>query len=100
MCEVENEDVVGAAPAGDAPTASEWSTILLPTNVWLILQSFDGIPLQFITNKDIIIITIILTITLSLNISSNSVWHHFTSERKKVIQYSLFVERVNSYPVI
>ena len=24
---VENEDVVGAAPTGDAPTTSEWSTI-------------------------------------------------------------------------
>ena len=26
-CAVENEDVVGAAPAGDASTTSEWSTI-------------------------------------------------------------------------
>ena len=26
-----NEDVVGAAPTGDAPTTSELSTILLPT---------------------------------------------------------------------
>ena len=26
-CWVENEDVVGAAPTGDAPTTSEWSTI-------------------------------------------------------------------------
>ena len=25
---VENEDVVGAAPTGDAPTTSEWSTIV------------------------------------------------------------------------
>ena len=25
-CQVENEDVVGAAPTGDAPTTSEWST--------------------------------------------------------------------------
>ena len=25
--EVENEDVVGAAPTGDAPITSEWSTI-------------------------------------------------------------------------
>ena len=24
-CQVENEDVVGAAPAGDAPTTYEWS---------------------------------------------------------------------------
>ena len=36
-CEVENEDVVGAAPTGEAPTTCEWSTILLPTKVRLIL---------------------------------------------------------------
>ena len=35
---VENEDVVGAAPTGDAPSTSEWSTILLPTKVRLILE--------------------------------------------------------------
>ena len=34
-CWVENEDVVGAAPTGGAPTTSEWSTILLPTKVQL-----------------------------------------------------------------
>ena len=37
-CQVDNEDVVGAAPTGDAPTTSEWSTILLPTKVRLILE--------------------------------------------------------------
>ena len=37
--DVENEDVVGAAPTGDAPTTSEWSTILLPTRVRLILAT-------------------------------------------------------------
>ena len=26
-CQVENEDIVEAAPTGDAPTTSEWSTI-------------------------------------------------------------------------
>ena len=36
-CLVENEDVVGAAPTGSAPTTSEWSTILLPTKVHIIL---------------------------------------------------------------
>ena len=36
--DVENEDVVGAAPTGDAPTTSEWSTILLPTKVRVILK--------------------------------------------------------------
>ena len=30
--------MVGAAPTGDAPTTSEWSTILLPTEARLILQ--------------------------------------------------------------
>ena len=37
-CLVENEDVVGAAPTDDAPTTSEWSTILLPTKMRLILK--------------------------------------------------------------
>ena len=37
-CQVENEDVVGAAPTGVPPTTSVWSTILLPTKVRLILE--------------------------------------------------------------
>ena len=40
--EVENEDVVGAAPTGDAPTTSEWSTVLLPTKVQLILEVYSN----------------------------------------------------------
>ena len=36
--QVLNEDVVGAARTGDAPTTSEWSTILLPIKVWLISE--------------------------------------------------------------
>ena len=36
-CKVENEDVVGVPPRGDAPTTSEWSTIVLPTKVRSIL---------------------------------------------------------------
>ena len=35
---VESEDVVGATPIGDAPTTSEWSTMLLPTKVRNILD--------------------------------------------------------------
>ena len=35
---VDNEDVVGAAPTGDAPTTFEWSKILLPTKVHLISE--------------------------------------------------------------
>ena len=34
----ENEDVVGAAPTGDASTTSEWSIVLLPIEVQLILE--------------------------------------------------------------
>ena len=37
-CYVENEDVDGAAPTGDAPTSSEWSTRSLPTTMHLILE--------------------------------------------------------------
>ena len=37
-CYVDNEDVVWAAPTGDAPTTSELSTIILPTKVRLILE--------------------------------------------------------------
>ena len=33
MRKVENEDVVGAAPASDAPTTSEWWSMLLITKV-------------------------------------------------------------------
>ena len=44
-CSVENEDVVGAAPTGDAPTTSEWSTILLP-KVQLILEVWQYIILH------------------------------------------------------
>ena len=38
-CWVENEGVVGAVPTGDAPTTGEWSTILSPVKVRLILES-------------------------------------------------------------
>ena len=53
---VENEDVVGAAPTGDAPTTSEWSPSVLPTKVWLILEiwRFEHIywpPKRFSTQK-------------------------------------------------
>ena len=37
-CWVENEYVVRAAPTGDALTTSEWSTMLLPIEVRLILD--------------------------------------------------------------
>ena len=33
---VGNEDIVGAAARGASPNTSEWSTILLPTKVWLM----------------------------------------------------------------
>ena len=43
-CEVENEDVVGAAPVGAAPTTSSFSTILLPTEVCIILEVLQQVP--------------------------------------------------------
>ena len=42
-CLVENEDVVGGALTGDAPTTSEWSTILLPNKMLLILDVWQYI---------------------------------------------------------
>ena len=36
----ESEDVAGAAPTGDAPTTSEWSTTVLPIKVRLILEAW------------------------------------------------------------
>ena len=45
-CEVDNEDIVGAAPTG---VTFEWSTILSPTKVLLTL-GFDGIFLCFEEN--------------------------------------------------
>ena len=37
-CYVKYEDVVGAAPTGDAPNISEWSKILLHTMVRLVFK--------------------------------------------------------------
>ena len=42
-CSVKNDGVVGAVQTGNAPTTSEWSTILLSTNVWLILEVWQYI---------------------------------------------------------
>ena len=50
-CSVENEDVVGAAPTGDAPTTSEWLTILLPTKVRLILETLRYLVLLSFDSK-------------------------------------------------
>ena len=38
---IENEDVVAAAPTGDAPITPKWSTSLLPTDVPFILDADD-----------------------------------------------------------
>ena len=45
-CSVDNEDVIGAAPTGDALSTSEWSTILLPTKVRLILKIWGSISIS------------------------------------------------------
>ena len=38
LCSVKNEDVVEAAPTGDAPTTSELSTISMPIKVPLMIE--------------------------------------------------------------
>ena len=50
-CFVENEDVVGAAPPGDTPTTSEWSTTLLPTKVELILEVLQYLLPEHLTSS-------------------------------------------------
>ena len=54
---MENEDVVGAAPTGDAPTTSEWSTIKLPTKVHLILETWRYI--RVFTHKELSYLTLL-----------------------------------------
>ena len=44
--EVQNEDVVGAAPTGTAPATSEWSINLLPIKVHPILEVWQYIPVK------------------------------------------------------
>ena len=39
-CKVKNDDVVGAAPTGDAPTTPEWSTSLWPPKLSFILDGW------------------------------------------------------------
>ena len=45
-CYVDNEDVFWAAPTGDAPTTSELSTVILPTNIRLILEVWREVTFQ------------------------------------------------------
>ena len=47
-CEVENEDVIGAASTDDAPTTSEWSTILLHTKLRVVLEGWRYVLLFFV----------------------------------------------------
>ena len=53
--QVENGDVVGAAPTGDAPTTSELSTTLLPTKERLILEFWRYSPKCDLTGTGTII---------------------------------------------
>ena len=82
---VENEDVVGAAPTGGAPTTSEWSTILLPTKVNLILEVWRYAPVnKAIIGTDnglssqytIILFDIIITIYINTVWSRNISWYN------------------------
>ena len=57
--QVDNEDAVGAVPTmGDAPTTSEWSTILLPTKVRRILETWRYLKSVTLEEKDPFILLI------------------------------------------
>ena len=65
-CWVENEDVDGAVPKDDAPTTSEWSTILFPSKVPLILDIWWYIKhnyLQYATGRFILVISSFVSVT-------------------------------------
>ena len=70
---MENEDVVGAAPTGDAPTMSEWSTIWLPTKVRLILETWRYM-LKAAWNK---IMTWSMTALIFINCYNDTYIDHF-----------------------
>ena len=67
---VENEDVVGAAPTGDTPTTSEWSTIVLPSKVRIILETWRYIAFIFICGYIVIPSGFNLSLPISFNIAS------------------------------
>ena len=67
-CQVENEDVVGVALTGDAPTTSEWSTIWLTTKVHLIFETWWYILIQIQHHN-------ILGVQLYIHTLSNCLWH-------------------------
>ena len=76
-CEVDNEDVVGAAPTGDAPTTSEWSTILLPTKVRLILETlrYEWIMWHYSICE--------------MTITTYSLWFFFSNEPSSIISLDI-----------
>ena len=98
-CWVGNEDVFGAAPTGDVPTTSEteWSTILLPIKVRLILEVLqyvlngyippvsDSLGQWYLTHKYDKIIDDVLLIK-SLYIDDNTAWWKW---KKKIIFFSI-----------
>ena len=73
-----NEDAVGAAPAGDAPTTSEWSTIVSPSKVWLILDVWQYNEIWNILKGNIVII----------NEWIEEAWHHHCMWKMSLINCS------------
>ena len=57
---MENEDVVGAVPTGDASTTSEWITIQLPTKVRLILEMWRYVQVISDTEVNLVVPEVIL----------------------------------------
>ena len=54
-CSVDDDNIVRTSPTGNAPTTSEWSTILLPTKVRLY-KIFDGTYIPQVYSSGIMII--------------------------------------------
>ena len=95
ICEVENEDVVGAVPTGDAPTTSEWPTFLLPTkatyirDLTVIQTNFHEISVYTLCNKSRRVqfttrFSIVIQIWCRINFALIKIFHHwfFTSFAK------------------
>ena len=100
---VENEDVVGAAQTGDAPTTSEWSTILLSTKVCLMLEVQSSrmdftlrLPIGRRKHQMIIILTNPTSDIWNLRLTWQTCWRDFVKTGGLTVVF-LFVYNFQSF---
>ena len=94
-CSVDNEDVVGAAPTGDAPTTSELLTIVLPTKLRLILETWRYFENDFTTGTWIMVKHNYAEFECQMrfgNISCTSTW--FCIQRMDIARFDYFPSNV------